>query len=201
MRAARQEGVHLPPDYGRDVKRFPSPRLKPSEDGVFRQPVICKKLFEGNGTGPREPMRAIAPHRAVDVAAERRSESPHRSYSATIDAGTRTFAHACPVQLFEQRRQMRRRQPHFAVGQPPPAERASLQPLGDQDHAAAVPEQQLQPVRPTTNIQHTDCGSPGSASAAHQARLHGVAESCLYIWRKQFAVIPRLRGKLRICRS
>jgi hypothetical protein len=53
-----------------------------------------------------------------------------------------------PVQPFQQRRQLRSRQVHHPVFDPGPAEDAVLQPFGEQTKSGAVPEDQLDPVRP-----------------------------------------------------
>jgi hypothetical protein len=60
-----------------------------------------------------------------------------------------------PVQPFQQRRQLRSRQVHHPVFDPGPAEDAVLQPFGEQTKSGAVPEDQLDPVRPSLDILHT----------------------------------------------
>src|ERR1700722_8985942 len=55
---------------------------------------------------------------------------------------------APPIEAFEQGRELRRAQPHNPVMDLRPAELATLKSLRDQHHAGAVPEDQLDPVRP-----------------------------------------------------
>ena len=53
-----------------------------------------------------------------------------------------------PVEPLDQRRELRRRQPHDAVLNRRPTEPAILQALVDHNQAATVPDQQLHAVRP-----------------------------------------------------
>lgn len=55
--------------------------------------------------------------------------------------------HTFPVQSFEQSRELSGRQMHRAVLHSRPIELAILKSLGNQAHAAAIPEDQLDPVR------------------------------------------------------
>src|SRR5579862_3589044 len=63
--------------------------------------------------------------------------------------------HAPPIEAFEQRRQLRRRQSDHAVFDLRPAELAVLEPFGEQTHASPVPEDQLDPVSPF-GAEHID---------------------------------------------
>ena len=54
---------------------------------------------------------------------------------------------APPIEAFEQGREPSRAQPHHAIMDLWPAERAALQSLRDQHHAGAVSEDQLNPIR------------------------------------------------------
>src|SRR5512132_675920 len=54
--------------------------------------------------------------------------------------------HPRPIEPFQQRRQLRRRQPHYAVADRRPLERRSLQPLPEQNQPAAVPDQEFHAV-------------------------------------------------------
>ena len=56
------------------------------------------------------------------------------------------------------------RQPHHAVLDLGPAELALLQSLGDENHARAIPEDQLDPVSRLRVIVHLSCQIPGSLS-------------------------------------
>jgi hypothetical protein len=58
------------------------------------------------------------------------------------------FMNAPPVQPFKQRRQLCADKSHHAVFDLRPAEDAVLQPLGEQAQTRAIPEDQLDPVRP-----------------------------------------------------
>jgi len=63
--------------------------------------------------------------------------------------------HAFPVQSLEQSRELGGRQMHRAVLHSRPMELAILKPLGNQAHAATVPEDQLDPVR-SFGPEHVD---------------------------------------------
>ena len=56
------------------------------------------------------------------------------------------LANPAPIEPFEQRRELRRRQTHHAVLDLRPTELAVLQPLGEQAHAGSVPKHHLHPV-------------------------------------------------------
>src|SRR3954465_9005174 len=72
--------------------------------------------------------------------------------------------HPLPIEPFEQGGELGCGQPHHPVLDLRPAELALLQPLGDEDHARAVPEDKLDPVRRLRVIMHPSGQIPGSLS-------------------------------------
>src|SRR6185312_6619771 len=72
--------------------------------------------------------------------------------------------HPLPIQPFEQGGEFGCGQPHDPVLDLGPAERALFQPLGDENHARAIPEHQLDPVSRLRVIVHLSCQIPGSLS-------------------------------------
>src|SRR3954454_3566050 len=71
---------------------------------------------------------------------------------------------AAPIEPFEQGGELRCREPHDPVLDLGPAELALFQPLGDENHARAVPEHELDPVGRLRVIVHLSCQIPGSLS-------------------------------------
>jgi hypothetical protein len=79
--------------------------------------------------------------------------------------------HAAPIQTFEQRGELGGRQMNDAVLQLGPAELTILQSLGDENHASAIPEHQLDAIRAfgTEDINSSGmriCGAPHIRSYA-----------------------------------
>ena len=74
---------------------------------------------------------------------------------------------ARPVHPVDERGELRGRQPHHAVADRRPAERALLEPLPEQHQAGPVPGQNLQPVRP---LRAEDEDRPRERIAARAAR-------------------------------
>src|SRR3954469_21789874 len=70
--------------------------------------------------------------------------------------------HPLPIEPFEQGGELGCGQPHHPVLDLRPAERALFQPLGDENYAGAVPEDQLDPVGTPHIIPHTVWGSRAS---------------------------------------
>src|SRR5687767_11967025 len=60
--------------------------------------------------------------------------------------GLARLVNAAPIQPFEQGGELGCREPHHPVLDLRPAELALLQPLGDENHAGAVPEHEFNPV-------------------------------------------------------
>src|SRR3982750_362248 len=72
--------------------------------------------------------------------------------------------HPFPIEPFEQGGEFGCGQPHGPVLDLGPAELALFQPLGHENHACAVPEDQLDPVSRLRVIVHLSCQIPGSLS-------------------------------------
>src|SRR4051794_11681060 len=72
--------------------------------------------------------------------------------------------HPLPIEPFEQGGEFGCREPHHPVLELGPAELALFQPLGDENYARAVPEDQLDPVSRLRVIVHLSCQIPGSLS-------------------------------------
>src|ERR1700750_2690554 len=84
-----------------------------------------------------------------------------------------------PVQAFEPRRQLRRRQAHHSVLDPWPTERSLLQALCEQAQTRSIPEDQLDPICPL-GTEHIDraCERISVHVLAHQRSkpFHSLAE-------------------------
>jgi len=89
---------------------------------------------------------------------------------ATVRHRLARLMNAPPVQPFQQCRQLRSRQAHHTVFDLGPAEDAVLQPFGEQTKSRAVPEDQLDPVRPL-GTEHID-------RARERIGRHGLAHQC-----------------------
>lgn len=86
--------------------------------------------------------------------------------------GTRVRLNPSPVETFQQRRELRGRQSHDPVLHLRTAALAIFQPLGTKAAAGAIPEDQLDPVRPL-RAEHVDRAAVERAGAhrlAHQRR-------------------------------
>src|SRR5438034_4797862 len=95
-------------------------------------------------------------HRSARVAPQIVSESLCRWIKAWLRRLHSHRAHPRPIETFEQRRELGGREPHNTVTDRRPAERAFLQPLGDEHKTGAVPQQQLHAIARSHVILHTD---------------------------------------------
>lgn len=100
------------------------------------------------------------------IAADSLGRGSARLHRSARPAG---FMDPPPIQPFKQRRQLSGRQPHHAILHFRPAERAILQPLRIKADAGAVPEDQLDPIRPFCP-EDIDCAAEriGAHRLAHQ---------------------------------
>src|SRR3954469_3012751 len=87
--------------------------------------------------------------------------------------------HPLPIEPFEQGGELGCGQPHHPVLDLRPAELALFQPLGDENYAGAVPEDQLDPVG-AFGPEHIDCARErvGAHRLTHESRqaVHPLAE-------------------------
>src|SRR3984957_4023780 len=93
------------------------------------------------------------------------------------------FMHAGPIETFDQRGQLRRRQSNDAILDLRPAELAILEPLGEQANARSIPENQLHPIR--------SLGPENVDSARERIRPHVLAHQRRQPFRS-FAEVDRL---------
>ena len=108
--------------------------------------------------------------------------------------------HPAPIEPFQERLKLGGAQPHHPVMYRRPTELSILEPLGDQHHTAAVPEDQLHPVSPlrAEDVDHAR-ERIGVHRLAHQRRnvaVHGEERDVgAFLWQQALAGGAQAAGR------